>query len=77
MKINILNFSHSPTMLVYILTDIDLPREELRRVLQVAVTESFNRISIDSDTSTSDTVALLSSKRITDVAPAEFLAGLM
>jgi glutamate N-acetyltransferase/amino-acid N-acetyltransferase len=49
------------TMLVYILTDIDVPRDELRRMLSTAVEPTFNAISIDSDTSTSDTVALISS----------------
>jgi glutamate N-acetyltransferase/amino-acid N-acetyltransferase len=52
------------TMLVYLLTDLDLPREVLRAALATAVAGSFNRLSIDSDTSTSDTVALLSSRRV-------------
>jgi glutamate N-acetyltransferase / amino-acid N-acetyltransferase len=52
------------TMLVYILTDLDVPRAELRRMLASAVEPTFNAISIDSDTSTSDTVALLSSSRV-------------
>jgi glutamate N-acetyltransferase/amino-acid N-acetyltransferase len=49
------------TMLVYILTDLAVPRAELRAMLARAVDPSFNSISIDSDTSTSDTVALISS----------------
>jgi glutamate N-acetyltransferase/amino-acid N-acetyltransferase len=49
------------TMLVYILTDVDVPRDALRAMLQRAVNVSFNRMSIDSDTSTSDTVVLVSS----------------
>jgi glutamate N-acetyltransferase/amino-acid N-acetyltransferase len=49
------------TMLVYILTDLTVPRAVLRDLLARAVDASFNRISIDSDTSTSDTVALVSS----------------
>jgi glutamate N-acetyltransferase/amino-acid N-acetyltransferase len=49
------------TMLVYLLTDLRVPRAELRRMLSAAVEPSFNSISIDSDTSTSDTVALASS----------------
>ena len=49
------------TMLVYILTDLAVPRETLRALLAKAVNTTFNRISIDSDTSTSDTVALVSS----------------
>ncbi len=49
------------TMLVFLLTDLEVPREELRAALDEAVEESFHAITIDSDTSTSDMVALLSS----------------
>jgi glutamate N-acetyltransferase/amino-acid N-acetyltransferase len=52
------------TMLVYILTDLAVPRDELRRMLRDSVEKTFNSISIDSDTSTSDTVALISSGRV-------------
>jgi glutamate N-acetyltransferase / amino-acid N-acetyltransferase len=52
------------TMLVYILTDLAVPRVELRAMLARAMDVSFNTISVDSDTSTSDTVALLSSSRV-------------
>jgi glutamate N-acetyltransferase / amino-acid N-acetyltransferase len=52
------------TMLVYLLTDLDLPRAELQAMLRDAVDRTFNRMSVDSDTSTSDTVALLSSARL-------------
>jgi glutamate N-acetyltransferase / amino-acid N-acetyltransferase len=52
------------TMLVYLLTDLAVPRGELRRILAEVVEPSFNSISIDSDTSTSDTVALVSSGRV-------------
>ncbi len=51
------------TMLVFLLTDLDLPREALRGALDEAVDASFNRMSVDSDTSTSDMVVLLSSAR--------------
>jgi glutamate N-acetyltransferase / amino-acid N-acetyltransferase len=51
-------------MLVYIVTDLAVPRAELRRMLQAAVEPTFNSISIDSDTSTSDTVVLASSGRV-------------
>jgi len=49
------------TMLVFITTDLAVPRAELRAILDRVVGTTFNRISVDSDTSTSDTVALLSS----------------
>ena len=52
------------TMLVYLLTDIAVPRGELRPMLARAVDTSFNAISVDSDTSTSDTVVALSSGRV-------------
>jgi glutamate N-acetyltransferase/amino-acid N-acetyltransferase len=52
------------TMLVYLLTDIAVPRAELRQMLARAVDASFNAISIDSDTSTSDTVVALSSGHV-------------
>jgi glutamate N-acetyltransferase/amino-acid N-acetyltransferase len=52
------------TMLVYILTDLAVPRGDLRMLLAKALDASFNAISIDSDTSTSDTVALISSARV-------------
>jgi len=59
------------TMLVYLLTDLAVPRDTLRAVLKRAVDATFNRISVDSDTSTSDTVALVSS----GVVPCDDLAG--
>ncbi len=52
------------TMLVYLLTDLAVPREVLRRWLPDVVGESFNCISVDSDQSTSDTVVLLSSGKV-------------
>ena len=64
------------TMLVYILTDLAVPRAALRAALTRAVETSFNTISIDSDTSTSDTVALLSSSRVACDDLAAFERGL-
>lgn len=60
------------TMLVYLLTDVAVPREQLRAMLTRAVDESFNRISVDSDTSTSDTVVLLSSGQVAGANLGEF-----
>jgi glutamate N-acetyltransferase / amino-acid N-acetyltransferase len=60
------------TMLVFLLTDIAIPRVELRRMLVPAVDSSFNCMSIDSDTSTSDTVLLLSSGAVPCPDPAAF-----
>ena len=64
------------TMLVYVLTDLKVPREKLRAALQRAVETSFNTISVDSDTSTSDTVALISSSRVPCPDLAAFEAAL-
>ncbi|MEY2411505.1 MAG: glutamate N-acetyltransferase / amino-acid N-acetyltransferase [Acidobacteriaceae bacterium] len=49
------------TMLVYLFTDVTATPAQLRRGLQQACEQSFNRISIDGDTSTNDTVLLLAS----------------
>lgn len=49
------------TMLVYLFTDIKAKAEQLRAALEPTVERSFNRISIDGDTSTNDTVLLLAS----------------
>lgn len=64
------------TMLVYILTDCDLSRSVLDSALRDAVDASFHNMSIDSDTSTSDTIALLSSKQAGPVDEQEFRAAL-
>jgi len=49
------------TMLAYIFTDAAIEPAELQTLLKAAVELSFNRISIDGDTSTNDTVLLLAS----------------
>jgi glutamate N-acetyltransferase/amino-acid N-acetyltransferase len=49
------------TMLVYILTDAAIAPNKLNSYLRPAVEVSFNRISVDGDTSTNDTVLLLAS----------------
>ncbi len=49
------------TMLVYVLTDAAIEPADLNAYLQPAVEVSFNRISVDGDTSTNDTVLLLAS----------------
>ena len=49
------------TMLVYVLTDARVEAAALNGFLQKAVDVSLNRISVDGDTSTNDTVLLLAS----------------
>ncbi len=47
------------TMLAYITTDAAVPQGLLRRLLTAAVERTFNRINIDGDQSTHDTVLLM------------------
>ncbi len=54
---------HMATMLVYFFTNADLDGPALRSILASAVERTFNSISVDSDTSTSDTVAIFSTRR--------------
>ena len=49
------------TMLVFITTDATITAPMLRAALRVAVNQSFNRLSVDEDTSTSDSVLVLAS----------------
>ncbi len=46
------------TMLSFIITDADIPKEDMDTLLKEATKYSFNRISVDGDTSTNDTVML-------------------
>ena len=47
------------TTLGFILTDAQIPTAMLRRMLRSAVERSYNRLSVDGDTSTNDTLLLL------------------
>ena len=49
------------TMLMYVLTDAAIEPDVLNEYLRPAIEVSFNRISVDGDTSTNDTVLLLAS----------------
>ena len=49
------------TMLSFLVTDADIAPEVLTSLLKAAVDKSFNRISIDGDTSTNDMVLLMAS----------------
>ena len=49
------------TMLIFFTTDVAIAPAALHKALQQANAASFNRISVDSDTSTSDTVYILAS----------------
>lgn len=47
------------TMLSFITTDVDIDRHTLQEMLKKAVDKSFNKITVDSDTSTNDCVIIL------------------
>ncbi len=49
------------TMLVYMFTDVEASAKDMQAALRDAVARTFNRISVDGDTSTNDTVLLLAS----------------
>lgn len=51
------------TMLCFILTDANIPKADMDELLLPAIERSFNAVSVDGDTSTNDTVLLVSSKK--------------
>ena len=50
------------TMLCFVITDADVPKSDMDELLTASTEQSFNRISVDGDTSTNDTVMLLANK---------------
>ncbi len=60
------------TMLCYFMTDADISSAELQPMLKRVVDKSFNRISVDTDTSTSDTVVILANGLAGRVDPGVF-----
>ena len=65
------------TMLAYIFTDAALDAPTLDRLLRHAVDASFNMLSVDSDTSTSDTCAILANGLAGPVHERAFLDALV
>ena len=65
------------TMLAYIFTDAALEAPVLDALLREAVGGSFNRLSVDTDTSTSDTCAILANGLAGAVDVAAFRAALV
>lgn len=51
------------TMLAFVATNVAVPRELLQQCLQYAVDRSFNRITVDGDTSTNDACSLIATGR--------------
>jgi glutamate N-acetyltransferase/amino-acid N-acetyltransferase len=64
------------TMLAYIFTDAALDAATLDRMLRAAVARSFNLLSVDTDTSTSDTCAILANGLAGKVDEGAFLDAL-
>jgi len=60
------------TMLAYIFTDASVERPALDRMLRDAVHVSFNMLSVDTDTSTSDTCVILANGRAGRVDEQQF-----
>ena len=50
------------TMLCFIVTDADIPFGEMEEILKENLEESFNAISVDGDTSTNDSVFLMTTR---------------
>jgi glutamate N-acetyltransferase/amino-acid N-acetyltransferase len=65
------------TMLVYLMTDAELPKAALRPMLKRVVDRTFNCMSVDTDTSTSDTVVLMANGLAGKVKLAQFEKGLL
>lgn len=65
------------TMLAYIFTDAEIAAPDLDRMLRVAVDQSFNMLSVDTDTSTSDTCAIMANGLAGPVPADEFQAALI
>ncbi len=65
------------TMLAYIFTDAAIEAPVLQRLLHDAVDRSFNMLSVDTDTSTSDTCAILANGMVGAVDEARFREALI
>jgi glutamate N-acetyltransferase/amino-acid N-acetyltransferase len=64
------------TMLSYLVTDAKIAPDVLKQYLKEAVDLSYNMVSIDTDTSTSDTVAIMANGMAGEVDLAEFRQAL-
>jgi len=51
------------TMLCFICTDANIPKNDMKELLEINSHSTFNAISVDGDTSTNDSVILLSNKK--------------
>ena len=67
------------TMLAFLATDVNIASEPLRQALRESAAKSFNRMTVDSDSSTNDTVLIMATgsagnPRITDTADDDYKA---
>ena len=60
------------TMLAFLTTDADVPRELMQKVLRQASDATFNTLNVDGATSTNDTAMVLASGRRDKADPEEF-----
>src|SRR3990172_4335191 len=63
---------HMATLLAYFFTDARFDSADLQAMLRRVADRSFNCLSIDADTSTSDTMAILANGEAGAVPPEEF-----
>lgn len=62
------------TMLAYVFTDANIPAADLQRLLSRGVQTSFNAITVDGDTSTSDTLLLFATGKAGNLADSDLTA---
>ncbi|MDQ3459511.1 MAG: bifunctional glutamate N-acetyltransferase/amino-acid acetyltransferase ArgJ [Deinococcota bacterium] len=63
------------TMLAFVMTDAAIPQAELRSLWPGVVSESFNQVTVDGDTSPNDMAALLCSAQV-DADQSDFVSAL-
>jgi glutamate N-acetyltransferase/amino-acid N-acetyltransferase len=65
------------TMLAFLTTDAEVPREQMQKVLRAASNATFNTLNVDGATSTNDTAMLLASGRRGPADPDEFAKAVL
>jgi glutamate N-acetyltransferase/amino-acid N-acetyltransferase len=65
------------TMLAFLTTDAEVPREWMQKILRGASDKTFNTLNVDGATSTNDTAMLLASGRRGPADPDEFANALL
>ncbi|MBD2346321.1 bifunctional glutamate N-acetyltransferase/amino-acid acetyltransferase ArgJ [Anabaena subtropica] len=64
------------TMLAFFFTDAAIPANKLREIFRSTINKTFNCLSIDTDTSTSDSAVILANGLAGEVPEAEFASAL-